>query len=130
MYLPPNSAANAAFLETLRSLVVHETPGALELGFATPRWWLAVGNLTTVQTMPTRFGPVSYSLQAVEREVYGSADLPPRAKNVRLRVRLPAGSRITSVVVDGTRLPAQETIDLSGRSGSVDIRVGYLPRSS
>jgi hypothetical protein len=43
MYLPPNNASNAAFLETLRSLLVHEArdaegaPVGLELAFATPR---------------------------------------------------------------------------------------------
>ena len=43
MYLPPNGASNAAFLETLRLMLVHETTGAdgtpagLELAYATPR---------------------------------------------------------------------------------------------
>ena len=49
MYLPPNGASNAAFLTTLRSMLVHETrepdgaPRGLELAFATPRPWLRAG---------------------------------------------------------------------------------------
>src|SRR5262249_46639194 len=41
MSLPPNGAANAAFLETLRLLLVHETGDGLELAYSTPRAWLA-----------------------------------------------------------------------------------------
>ena len=49
MYLPPNGAADAAFLETLRLMLVHETrdadgrPVGLRLAEATPRAWLAAG---------------------------------------------------------------------------------------
>ena len=70
MYLPPNGASNAAFLETLRSLLVHETrdaggaPHGLELAFATPRPWLRAGRRIAVERAPTSFGPVSYSLEA------------------------------------------------------------------
>ena len=48
-YLPPNAASNAAFLETLRLMVVHETldrtgtPSGLELAYSTPRAWLEPG---------------------------------------------------------------------------------------
>ena len=36
MYLPPNSVANDAFLETLRLMLVQEGAGGLRLAFATP----------------------------------------------------------------------------------------------
>ena len=43
MFMPPNSGANASYLETLRDLLVHErrtpngAPAGLDLAFATPR---------------------------------------------------------------------------------------------
>lgn len=49
MYMPPNSGANASYLETLRQMLVHERRGAdgapvgLDLAFSTPRAWLASG---------------------------------------------------------------------------------------
>src|SRR5262249_27860526 len=48
-FLPPNGTSNAAFLETLRLMVVHEStnrqgvPRGLELAYATPRGWLRPG---------------------------------------------------------------------------------------
>ena len=59
MYLPPNSTANAAFLECLRLMLVHETPGGLELAYATPRAWLEPGKRIAVNRAPTGFGPIS-----------------------------------------------------------------------
>ncbi|MGZ8694432.1 MAG: hypothetical protein ACXWYS_03230, partial [Gaiellaceae bacterium] len=58
MYLPPNGAANAAFLETLRLMLVYEPldrqarPLGLELAFATPRAWLAPGRRIAVHRLP------------------------------------------------------------------------------
>ena len=55
MFLPPNGTSNAAFLETLRLVLVHETTGAdgspqgLELAYATPRAWLAPGKEIAVR---------------------------------------------------------------------------------
>ena len=75
MYLPPNGASNAAFLETLRLMLVHETtdtrgaPRGLELAYATPRAWLAPGSPSRYERR-TSFGPVSFSIEtsAASRE--------------------------------------------------------------
>src|SRR5262249_12229691 len=69
MFLPPNSGANSAFLETLRLMLVHERedggiPQGLELAFSTPRAWLRPGQSIAVTDAPTSFGRVSYSLDA------------------------------------------------------------------
>ena len=109
MYLPPNATANAAFLETLRLSLVHETGSGLELAFATPRGWLAPGKTIEVAAAPTRFGPVSFTLTARAGGVDVSLDPPPRARTLRLRLRLPHGTR---------------TLDLSGRGGHLELRVG------
>lgn len=109
MYLPPNATSNAAFLETLRLALVHETPAGLELAFATPRAWLAPGKRIEVTDAPTSFGPLSYSLVARKGSVEVSIDVPARARTLRLRLRLPHETR---------------TLDLSGRHGHVKLRVG------
>ena len=84
MYLPPNGASNAAFLQTLRSLLVHESrdevgaPIGLELAFATPRPWLRAGRRMTVRRVPTSFGPVSYSVVARSDTISATVDVPAR----------------------------------------------------
>jgi hypothetical protein len=137
MYLPPNSGANAAFLETARTLLVHETrdargaPNGLRLAYATPRGWLRAGKHIAVTNAPTSFGPVSYALSATASTVSGEVVLPRRsAASVGLRLRLPNGTRIAGVTIDGARHdrfdPATGTIDLTGMQGShvVVARIG------
>jgi hypothetical protein len=98
MYLPPNGASNGAFLETLRLLLVRETNAALDLAWAVPRAWTKLA----VRRLPTSYGPVSFSIDGSHVTV----DLPGRRPR---RVTLHVGSR---------------TLDLSGRSGHVELEVG------
>ena len=137
MYLPPNGASNAAFLLTLRSLLVHETrdavgaPVGLELAFATPRPWLRAGRRISVRRAPTSFGPVSYSLEARADTIFATVDVPkrPAPKALKLRLRLPRGQRIESVTVGGEPVDTSgETIDLSGRGGRLEVVVRYGSR--
>jgi hypothetical protein len=135
-YLPPNGAANAAFLTKLRLTLLHEVldrngnPRGLELAFATPRAWLGAGRRIAVRDAPTSFGPVSLTIEAAARAVRATVDVPrsPRPRSLVLRLRLPSGKRIAGVVLNGRRFgrfsPSAETIDLSGRSGSLDLVVG------
>ena len=137
MFLPPNSGSNAAFLETLRLMLVHEVKGSggaargLELAFATPRGWLRPGRNITVSDAPTSFGRLSYSLRAAAGSVEASVDVPsaPALQTLKLRLRLPRGRHVARVLVDGqpySRFDAETgTIDLSGRSGSVSIEARY-----
>jgi hypothetical protein len=135
MYLPPNAASNAAFLETLRLMLVHETrdrsgrPRGLELAFATPRAWLRPGAQLSVARVPTSFGPVSYTLAADADAVHATVIVPDRSplRSLRLRLRLPHGGRIVSVQFGGApydRFDARTgTIDLTGRRGTIDLDV-------
>jgi hypothetical protein len=137
MYLPPNSAGNAAFLETLRLMLVHETrdasgsPQGLELAFATPRPWLMSGKEIAVNDAPTSFGPISYTIDAGLGLVSVSLEAPRSAalRTLRLRLRLPAGERMTGITVNGNpfrRFDSKtETIDLSGLSGSLWLQVSH-----
>jgi hypothetical protein len=125
MYLPPNGASNAAFLETLHQLLVQETATGLRLAFATPRGWLRPGRRIAVSNAATRFGPLSYSLEAADRTVRVHLDVPSRRPpaTLALRLRLPAGRRIVSVS-PARRFDARTgTVDLSGERGSLDLVV-------
>jgi hypothetical protein len=137
MFLPPNSGSNSAFLETLRLMLVHERRGGdgaargLELAFATPRAWLKPGRQIVVDGAPTSFGALSYSLSATEQSVHAELEVPAdgHLRTVKLRLRLPRGERLKSVLIDGRRHtrfdPATGTIDLSGRTGSVSLEARY-----
>jgi hypothetical protein len=141
MYLPPNGASNAAFLETLRLLLVHETagrdgrPAGLQLAYSTPRSWLRAGKRIAVSGVPTSFGPLSYSLAAGSGEVRIAVDVPDRVppKALTLRLRLPRGRRIASVTLGGRpfrRLEAASgTLNLSGLAGSLQL-VAHLSRTA
>ena len=140
MYLPPNSVSNAAFLETLRLMLIHErsdrngNPRELDLAFATPRAWLDPGKQIIVKGAPTAFGPISYSLASSNEDVRASVVIPHNAarRRLRLRLRLPRGGRITQVVLAG-RLSrrfdsATGVIDLSGRAGALTLIARYAKR--
>lgn len=138
MYLPPNSTSNAAFLESLRLTLVHETatragrPYGLELAYSTPRPWLAPGRQIVVRDAPTSFGPVSFSIAASVRAVRVRLRVPDRAapRVLRLKIRRPAGYQVTSVRLDGHRLagfdPATETVELSGHTGTLVLTATTL----
>jgi hypothetical protein len=134
MYQPPNGASNAAFLETLRLMLVHETidadgrPAGLQLAYSTPRLWLEPGRSIDVQRAPTSFGPLSYRIDAMEGELVASIEVPSRRlpQGLSLRLRLPAGEKITAVRLDErpVRLDARTgTIDLTGRQGTLRLDV-------
>jgi hypothetical protein len=123
-YLPPNAVANDSFLETLRLMLVRDSPDGLRLAFATPRGWLGSGKRIAVTAVPTRFGPVSYSLAASARAVLVHLEPPAeRARRLLLRLRLPAGVRIRSVSPRRPFDGATGTIDVSGTTGALDLVV-------
>jgi hypothetical protein len=132
MYQPPNSGANAAFLENLRLLLVHETrapggaPRGLQLAYATPRSWLADGQTIAVEQAPTSFGPVSFSLERVGSSLQGTIDPParPLPSSLQLRLRLPAGEHLGAVRINGRRAVVDhrsDTIDLTDLQGHLDL---------
>ena len=140
MYLPPNAAGAAAFLETLRLALVHETrsadgrPSGLELAYAAPRGWLADGKSTVVNDAPTSFGPVAFSISRRGPLVQVAVDLPasPAPPHVRLRLRLPRRERLRGVATAGHALPFDArtgTIDLSGETGHVELTAAVASRN-
>ena len=140
MYLPPNGASNASFVETLRLMLVHETRDregksrGLELAYSTPRAWLRPGARISVRSAPTTFGLLSFVIRSTTTSLHVSVDLPTRAmpRTVSLRLRLPRGNRISEVTLAGrpyARFDVRnETIDLSGRSGHLELVIGVEKR--
>lgn len=124
-YLPPNAAANATFLATLRLLLVREGTDSLDLAFATPRAWLAAGKRIAVSDLPTRFGPVSFAIDARAKTIGVRVDVPPRTppRRLRLRLRLPTGQRLGNVRPARPVDERTQTIDLSGLRGTVLLEV-------
>ncbi len=115
MGMPPNSYANANFLQMLRHMLVMEKDPdddgreeELWLTPGTPRAWLDPGKEIRFERMPTSFGLVDCRLSAwkdgksLRGEIHLAARRVPRA--VILTLRLPAGTRIESVEVNGRRL--------------------------
>ena len=82
---------------------------------------------------PTDFGPVSYTLEAVGKDlVRASVVVPPRLTprdRLSLRVRVPAGQDIIHVTVNGQPHGKFEratgTIDLTGQSGQLALTIQH-----
>ena len=129
MFMPPNAGANASYLGTLREVLIHErrgplgSPIGLDLAFSTPRDWLADGQTIDVRNAPTSFGKVSYSIARSGASVVVRLVLP-RTQDVRLRLRLPAGQRLSRVLVGSSSVVpgAGGTIDLGARRGALFVR--------
>jgi hypothetical protein len=134
MGLPPNSAANASFLQQLRGLLVQDwdmdddgRAETLRLLFATPRAWLRDGAKITVERAPTAFGDVSVTARSDlnSGRITATVDLPSRQAPARtlLRLRLPGGSRVASAQAGGrpATMADAETLDLTGLSGRVQV---------
>ena len=136
-YLPPNGASNAAFLETLRLMVVHETigstgaPRGLELAYSTPRTWLAPGKRIEVTRLPTSFGRVSFTIEAGSGSAHVSLEVPDRVplKYASTQAAAPgrqAGRRGAARRRPLRRvLPDGETIVLPARSGLLELEARF-----
>lgn len=133
-YLPPNSASSAAWLITLRNLLVQDwdldedaKPDTLRLLFAVPRRWLADGQQIRVENAPTMFGPVSCRVKSKLSDGYIEVHVKPPQRPVKaflLRAPLPNGWKIVSVESDGkkARLIGRDTINLTGTQKPLTVR--------
>jgi hypothetical protein len=134
MYLPPNSAGNASFLQQLRYLLIQDydldddgRSDTLRLLFATPRRWLDHGRRISVERAPTAFGEMRLNIQSHldDGRVVAEITLPTRlpAQHIFLRLRLPTGSRLISATANQRSIKKVdgETLDLSGLAGALRI---------
>jgi len=134
MYLPPNSTANANYLQQLRYLLVQDydmdddgRAETLRLAFGAPRAWLVDGKRIAVKKAPTEFGEVSFVVESAlaAGHVDAEIDLPRRAapSKAYLRLRLPDGKKIGSAKSGDTELKVADgqTIDLSALKGHAKL---------
>jgi len=138
-FLSPSSYNNAWFLLMLRLMLIYEAddrngiPVKLCLGWFTPRTWLEHGKEIKVADAPTMFGTLDYTVRSEigKGKVYAMVQIPERtpASEVSLRLRVPGKKTIKSVTVNGKRHKAfnkaDETIDLTGKTGQLNIVVKY-----
>ena len=134
MYLPPNSAGDAHYLQLLRYILVQDydmdddaQPETLRLLFGTPRRWLEDGKTIKVERAPTTFGEVSaiVTSRLNNGEVTAALKLPDKGAAKRLlRLRLPEGWRVSGAEANGQKLEVEngETIDLTPVRGEVKLK--------
>jgi hypothetical protein len=133
-YLPPNSASNAAFLTTLRHLLVQDwdldddgRPDTLRLLYGAPGRWLADGQTLRVTRAPSAFGPVSFTAESrldAGEVVVRVAPPGRRPDHFLLRPPLPPGWSVASADVAGAALTTgpDGSVDLSGRAEPLSVR--------
>jgi hypothetical protein len=132
-YLPPNSAANAMFMETLRYLLIQDwqdetgRPHELRLLYGVPGRWLEDGKAIKFERAPTMFGPLSFRTESrLNRgEVFVDVESPPRVPpKWTMRLPLPPGWRVVSATVgeQPATLGPGGVVDLTGKAGSFRVK--------
>jgi hypothetical protein len=101
---PPST--DGAWFELYRNLLIHEgDDGALVLGMAAPRSWLANGKRITVERAPTYYGPVSMTIMSEVNagRISADIDLPARSqvRELLVRFRHPQEKRVQRVQING-----------------------------
>ncbi len=133
-YLPPNSSSNAAWLVTLRNLLVQDwdldedgESDTLRLMFAVPRRWLGDGKQVRIEGAPTAFGRVSCRVDSKLSSGFVEIQVTPpprRVKTILLRAPVPDGWQVESVEVDGedASLVGGDSVDLSRKTEPLTVR--------
>jgi hypothetical protein len=133
-YLPPNSTSNAAWLVTLRNLLIQDwdldenaRPDTLRLLFATPRRWLADGSKISVEGAPTQFGRTSLAMESHLNDGYVEMKFtspPLPAKKILLRAPVPDGWRVIGVEMNGQRadLIGGNVVELTGHTKPLTVK--------
>lgn len=139
-YLSPSSFNNTWFLLMLRLMLIAETDGAdglpqkLHLAYSTPRAWLEQGKKINVSNAPTLFGNIDYLIcsDIDKGTIQATLSMPSQigsAKEVSLRLRTPRNKKIQKVKINGKSHKGfdaeNETIDLTGKTGELQITVNY-----
>ncbi len=119
----------------LRWMLVFEDPASKTLWLAkgTPRNWLEEGKQIAVTNAPTRWGRLRFCLRSHLQTgtVEAKLELPNRSAEAqaKLRLRVPEGHRIHSVLADGKAWdqfdPEQETVTLPGARKTIVLVIRY-----
>jgi hypothetical protein len=104
-YMPPST--DGAWFELYRNMLVNElrSDGALFIGQAIPRAWLADGKRIRVERAPTYFGRVSLRIDSAAATGRITAEVEfagtHRPSTVLIRIRHPDKKPLRSVTVNG-----------------------------
>jgi len=87
----------------VRRMLAHDDAdsGQLWLARAVPRRWLTPGSHFGIEGARTRYGSVSYHVEAGERSVTAEVKLPGPVSAIALRLRRPSGAPIREVRAEG-----------------------------
>lgn len=137
MYMSPNSTNNALFLKILHDMLIFTyynqkgEPIELLLTHFTPRAWLEDGKEIRVEDAPTPFGEISLNIKSFIKQniIEIEVQLPTRSnpEKILCRLRTPGERKIKDVALNGKeyKLFDKETIDLTGLTGKLQIKVRY-----
>lgn len=101
---PPST--DGSWFNIYRHMLIEDPPdGTLILAEATPRKWLANGNVIEVQHAPTRYGPLSFLIrsEAASGRITAAVEMPDRTnpKVLIVRLRHPQSKLIRSISING-----------------------------
>jgi len=118
-------------LRLLRMMLLREEGQDLRLGQAVPRPWLEADRKIDIQNAPTKFGPVSFTIEShIDRgriDVRLTAPARETPRSIILRLRHPQAKPIRRVTVDGKPVTsfAGDTVTLASPRGALTIVVEY-----
>ncbi len=118
-------------LRLLRMMLAREDGPDLRLCQAAPRPWLEAGKTIRIEDAPTKFGPVSLTIEShvdggrIDVRLAAPAREAPR--QILLRLRHPQEKPIKRVTVDGRPFTtfSADTVTLAAPKGTLKIAVEY-----
>ncbi len=122
----PHTYSNTQQLRLLRNMLLREDGRNLWLAQATPRPWLEPGKHVAVKEAPTKFGPVSYSIESRDDGTFRVRVTPPTRNipdQIILQIRHPElmkiagikGARPRGLKISGEQLrfsPGKEPVEM------------------
>jgi hypothetical protein len=127
----PHLYSGTQQLRLLRMMLLREEADRLLIGHAIPGAWLEAGKRIEVRNAATAFGPVSFLIESgkgageIRMQLDTPAARPPAS--VEIRLRHPAGRRLTRATVNGQPVSAftHDTLSLPPHRGSINVRLAY-----
>ena len=121
------------FLTQTRIMLLAERGDDLWLAPFVTRNWLKHGMRIIVRNAPTRFGPVSFTIESFvdDGRIQATIEPPTRLapKSIVLRLRHPTGKPIRSVIVNGKHDrgfdAVKEIVTLKAQGSPIEVKVAY-----
>lgn len=89
------------YTRMLSNMICYDEGDEIIFCRAIPRAWLDPGKKIHVEQLQTRFGPVSFTLEAELNTIRGTIDLPTRYRPIAARLMLRVNGNISSVKLNG-----------------------------